>query len=500
MGRPQPKATDTHQPAFGPVDYPPRRAVRTPHATRYRSLPRFTLAMKEFPALFLAGAWATAALWTLSIQAGEGKPTHLLRSERKPGAIDQVVVLLEVGGELKEKDKAAAKSKPVAMSAVCNLDYDEKTLEVPTRPAGRWRSVRCYQKASAVLKMGDDGVKPSLRPQRSLIGAQIDSEAATLFSLRGPLRREELELIDVLGNSLLLDQLLPDAPASPGDTWKHADRVVAVLLGLDAVRQSDVQSVLKEVTDTVARFEMSGRVEGTVNDVSSTIELKAKYRFDLRNKRIDWLGLVLQEQREISEVEAGFDVAARLQVRITPQDGNPALEDAKLEGLSLEATAEATQLQYESAEAGWQLTHDRRWHLIGSHHDLAIFKHLAPDGFVAQCNVSPLAKRPLAELPSLEDFQQDVRKALGESFGEFAQAGQASDEANHRIYRVVVHGKVSEVPIQWNYYLVADQQGRQAAFAFTIKKELAERLQEADEKLVHAIRFFEPKAEAGEKK
>ena len=64
----------------------------------------------------------------------------------------------------------------------------------------------------------------------------------------------------------------------------------------------------KEVTDTVARFEFAGKVEGAVYGVSTKIEIKGKYRFDLRSKRIDWLAMLVQEDRESSFVEDGIDV------------------------------------------------------------------------------------------------------------------------------------------------------------------------------------------------
>ena len=68
--------------------------------------------------------------------------------------------------------------------------------------------------------------------------------------------REELELIDVQADSLLVDRFLPDKPVAVGDTWKPSEKLMAQLLGLDEVGQTDVQCMLKEVTDQVARFEM----------------------------------------------------------------------------------------------------------------------------------------------------------------------------------------------------------------------------------------------------
>jgi len=52
------------------------------------------------------------------------------------------------------------------------------------------------------------------------------------------------------------------------------------------------------------------------------------------------------------------------------------------------------------------------------------------------------------------------------------------------------------LPIQWNYYQIADNQGRQVVFAFTALKERADQLAVADRRLVGTFRFTDPKMTA----
>ncbi len=107
-----------------------------------------------------------------------------------------------------------------------------------------------------------------------------DAEAQ-LFSPRGPLTRDELDLVDLPANTLLLDQLLPQKAVSPGDRWQHSDNLLAMLLGLDAISQSDVYSELKEVDATAARMEFEGHVEGAIGGVSTELKIKGRYKFHL---------------------------------------------------------------------------------------------------------------------------------------------------------------------------------------------------------------------------
>ena len=130
------------------------------------------------------------------------------------------------------------------------------------------------------------------------------------------------------------------------------------------------------------------------------------------------------------------------------------------------------------------MTHDRRWHLHVDEKNLAVLKLIDGRDCLARCHISSLPKRPVEKLPSLEEFQDDVRRGLDKSFGDFVEVRQSVDAANRRIFRVVARGEVEKLAIQWNYYLVADQAGRQVVLAFPIEEKFVERLGKADEQLV----------------
>ncbi|HUT12061.1 MAG TPA: hypothetical protein VMY42_16285 [Thermoguttaceae bacterium] len=424
------------------------------------------------------------------------EPTYEFTSGRELGQTDRVTVVLEVGGDV--INKVEGKIERAKMSVVCNLNYAERTLEVPRDDAGRWRAVRYYDQATAVVKVSEDGLKLTLSPQRQLIGAEIEAEEVTLFAPQGPLTRDELELIDVQGNSLLLDRFLPQEPVAVGDTWKHSEGLVAALLGVERVAEADVRSTLGEVTDTVARFDMSGRVEGAVYGVTTEISVKAKYRFDLRRKRIDWFTMLVEEKRNASPVADGVDAVARLKVQIEPSEGAAELADAALQEIPSSATAAMTELAYASAEGGWRFTHDRRWHVYRDQPQLAVLRMMDRGELIAQCNVSSLPKLPPEKTVSLGQFQEEVKKALGEGFEEFAEVGQWEEGDDRRVYQVNVRGKASEMPIQWNYYLIVDGQGRRVVFAFTFESRLADRFQGADRNLVRSLRFADAKLADGD--
>ena len=260
----------------------------------------------------------------LAGRAASQQPTYPLRSRRAPGAVDRVETAFEVGGELKEI--VEGKVHRAKISVTCNLSYDEKTLELTTTPQNHARSVRYYEQIDAVIKVEDDGMKPVLRQRRRLIGAEASEDMLTLFSPLGPLTRDELDLIDVLPDSLLLDRLLPEKRVAVGDSWKHSPKLIAALLGIDVAGTANVRSTLTEVAGGAARFGLTGRVEGAIEGVSTEIELKAKYRFDLKRGRIDWFALLVKEDRSIGHVADGVDAVARRQMQIAPLADSPFFE------------------------------------------------------------------------------------------------------------------------------------------------------------------------------
>jgi hypothetical protein len=422
---------------------------------------------------------------------GPSEPKYALRSHRDAGQIDRVAVILEFNGNF--SGPADGKQAATPTNGTDRLTYYEKTL----RAGQKLGSVRYYEKAEADTLTKDRPHRESLHEAHQLVGVAVDLPLATIFSLRQPLSRDELELIDILGNTLLLDRLLPQEAVAVGDQWKPPDDVMAALLGLDGATSCDVQCTLKEVTPRVARFELAGTVEGPVNDTSSHIEIKGRYRLDRSKGRIDWFALVTSERRELSEVAEAFRVAARLQTVITPLVTSPQLTDERLEGLSLEPTPEQRKLSYQSPEGHWRIGYDRRWFPTGETATSATLKLIDHQSFGAQCNIFSLPRREGVGRLELKEFQADVKKVLGREFGEFVDAKGSTDKTGRRVLRVVVEGvahvshddSTPTIPIRWIYYHISDSQGRQVAMTFAIEQRLVERFADADKAIVESLRF-----------
>jgi len=412
---------------------------------------------------------------------------HRLESSRKPGDAAAVRVELEVGGELKVV--ADGKVKPLKMNVAAKLAYEEKLLGTSAENPARARYARHYDLADAKIKIEAGEVSPQLRDERRLIVVDAAADQTLLFSPQGPLTREELDLLDVPGNSVWLEDLLPAKPVAIGDQWRHSDQLVASLLGLDAVSQSDVTSELKMIDAENARCELAGQVHGAVGGVATEITLKAKYRFNLKQRRVAWAGLLIKEKRSVGHVATGLDVVAKMQISISPGANPKHLTANLLRRISLDSPAQPITLECQSPTGKFAFQHGRGWHVMNDAGEVLTLRFVDRGELVAQCNVSAPPDIEPGKQPTLAAFQKEIQNGLDKNFGQFVQASESVNSVGHVIYRVVAEGKVSDLPIQWRYYLVTDDQGRQAVFAFTLESELAAQLGDADQELIASLEF-----------
>jgi hypothetical protein len=96
----------------------------------------------------------------------------------------------------------------------------------------------------------------------------------------------------------------------------------------------------------------------------------------------------------------------------------------------------------------------------------------------------------------IEQFQHDVRRALGEQLQELVTAEQSTTDTGLRALRVVAVGQVQQAPIQWIYYHLSDQEGHRAAVVFTLSSSDVETFGGDDLEMAGSFRFVTPSTTA----
>lgn len=446
----------------------------------------------------------TACLVNQTALAGEhpslvdvksGEPIDLTPRRNRDTAW-RVDARFEVGGDLTVAGEGKPKKLP--MSVVARLAYEERLLETaPASPAPpALLSVRQYDKAEAVIKVGRGGVTSRLDPKAPCIlvtrsqpsGAKSSALAPlSLFCPNAALTREELDLINIPGDSLVIDNLLPDEPVAVGQYWSHTPETIAALVGLEAVASCEVQSVVGQVKEGHVLISMAGAVQGATEGTATELELKANYLFDQNERRITRFNLAIKEKRPMGHVSPGVDVTSKLALRIQPLRAPEHLTDEVVAELSSTTAPETARLEYESPDGSFRLLHDDRWFVTNDQAKVVVLRRVDRGDLIAQCNLSPLAPVAPERHLTLEQFQKDVRFALGGRFEQFVAAGQRENEAGYREFRVAARGHVKDLPIQWNYYLLADRHGRRLSAVFTVDAGLVKQLGDADRSLVAGL-------------
>ncbi len=426
---------------------------------------------------------------SLALADSADTPKHLLAVEHMPGELTHVEMRIQVGGDLKlVTDTADPKTLP--MSVVATIGFDERLLRVD-RSGHPASSLRYYTQAGAVIKVDQGGEKPSLSEAHRLVVANRPPGASPLlYSLGEPISRQELDLIDTAANTLVIEDMLPPQAVAIGQSWKASDATLAALIGLDAVSFSDVECVLGGVNEGIADLAAAGSVSGAAGGVSTEIELKAKYRFHLQQKRISYFALLIKEKRAIGHIGPGLDTVAKVLMVIHPLDKSQQLTSAAAEKAARSPALAEAPLRYTAPGGQFRFDFDRRWYVTGEEPKLTVMRLLDRGELVAQCNISAMPSGQKT-LPSLAEFQRDVQRSLGDKFGQFVSAAEDKTERGYQLLRVVANGTVAQLPIQWIYYLVSDDQGRRVSLAFTMEQELVERFAHADRTLVRQLEILE---------
>lgn len=419
-----------------------------------------------------------------------GASPQSLPGKRKPGDVDQVAAQLEVGGELKLVGEEGVKALKMSASGLTN--YHEKLLAAD---AGSWQSLRLlrqYGEAKATIKIDTGATRPVLRKERRTIAVAGEQNSLLMFGVDGPLTRDELNLIDLPCNTAILDELLPKQAVSINDRWEHAPELAAALLGLDAAGSCDLHSTLSKIEGNTATVALAGHVEGAVEGVSTKIDVKANYRYDLKAGRIVFVGMLLKESRSIGHVGPGMEVTAKFQVKVTPHASHEALAAYQDAGALKNLAPEYALLEYEPPRKNYRLLYDSRWHVMTDEPNTVAFRMVDRGELVAQAKLSMPAGVSHDRLATIEAFQDEIKETLGEEFGQFTSAATTENSLGVVTHRVTVHGLVEELPIEWRYYLLVGPGGQQVIAAFTLEQNEAERFGDADERMVENLEFQTP--------
>ncbi len=455
--------------------------------------------------LALSRIIAAVALAAILGASAFAKDTYDLRDIKDATDLAKVRAQLDVNGTL--KTKADGKEEHHSMSVSAVMEYAEHRLS--TARDGR-STLRQYERAEATIRIDKGEHQPKLAASRRLMAVHVTAEKARVFCPTGPMTRDELDLIDIPGNSAVLPLLLPGKAVEVGAKWPVPGDTVAMLLGIDTVSSTDVQCTLTEVTTPkvgpgkVAKVQFAGHVDGSAGGVATEIALQGNFEYDLTARRVSRLDMHINENRAIGQVGPGLKVSCRLQLTAQALQYAPQLTDDRMIRLAREPDAAALLLSCESAE-GHRFLHSRRWYVVDQRQNVTALRLIDGGEMLAQCNIAPAkteatktepGKADRAKPMTLMAYQQEVRKSLDKRFQKQISVDEVTTKAGLKAFVIVAEGEAQEVPVRWVHYLLTHPSGKQAGLVFTLEPKQAERFGTAAEDLVNTYRIDGPTSTA----
>ncbi len=410
--------------------------------------------------------------------------SYFLQSKCQSICVYSVAARIQLQGTV--KPSADDKISPLPITVDGTFRYDEMRLD-DGNSAGR-RSVRYYHEAAASIQIDKHKDSPTLRDDVLLITAEQDKKGVSLSSPHGSLTREELDLIDIPGNTLLVDELLPAREQKVGSKWKIDDAALARLVCVDLVSRNEISCELRDVSGSTADIKIAGRLEAAVAGISTEIQLDGNATFDLNQNCLTSIHLRIKERRSVGYIGPGMDVVARLDIKIKPLKNSVELTPAIVKE-AVETDPTKSPLELRSEMGGFHLVYDPRWHITRNQTTLVVLRLIDRGELVAQCNINPLPRLDEGKSVSIEEFQAEVKKSLGKRLDHFDTVAEGKGAGGMKMLKVIATGTVSDIPIQWRYYLAIAPDGRRMAMSYTMENDLVERFADADTAMTESIEF-----------
>lgn len=387
------------------------------------------------------------------------------------------------------------------LDAVAAFRYRERRLPPGGREARALRALREMELASLVTRVADHETRVELPAHLSLLVVRGEREGCQTFCPDAPMTRESVDLLELPGDPLALTALLPRNPIETGGEWRPAEWAPQMLATIEAVDKLDMTCRLASVDNAAARVEFTGRVTGQRQGANTEVDITGHLVFDRLQKLIVSASAKYAIKTSIGATTPGIDATVDVTVdrSLSPSPGR--LTDKLAETIPLEPPARIQELVFEAAPWGVRLTHDRNWHVFQSLLEgslrVVILRLMDRGNLICQCNISPVAAVSPGQATPAEQFEADVRQALGKRLRQVDAREQIPTDEGATIVRIATSGEIElagekgtvKLPMNWIYYLCTDPSGKQVSFVFSIEPAYLETLAGRDLAMVKSLRF-----------
>ena len=355
------------------------------------------------------------------------------------------------------------------------------------------KTARIYQAAEATITIDKEVSKRTFRSDRTLMIAQRSKDQYLTYCPSGHLTQEEKELTEHF-DTLALPGLLAGKEVAVGATWTVPTHVVLALCDLDGLVSGELTGKLGQVQGDVATGTVEGIVKGIDMGAQVTMEVKARYAFDVKERRIIALEWKQNDERLQGPVNPALSAEVTYKLKRAPiLEPSELSEIALVRALSVPADKMAN-ITYRDPKNRFELQHGRNWHLVGQEDKHLVYRLLSERGdFVAQVTLTPYAKETPGKVMDIEEFVRLMAAAPGweqeEGLLEKNAKVDVPGDSGIQVYRVGATGKLGGVVAIQYFHLVAGPAGERMIVTFTMDPKQAPNLSPHDLTLIRSIAF-----------
>jgi hypothetical protein len=397
----------------------------------------------------------------------------------------KVELEMKLTGELRIVQPEGARKLKLEASA--NHVFPERVLALGTEGLPD-KTARLYETARAIITVDQDRVERTLRPERRLLVAQRSKDQTVVYTPKGPLTSDELELTGQHFDTLVVLGLLPGKEVSVGDKWKVPGYVAQSLCIFEGLTEQDLTGKLEEIKNDVATFSIAGTAKGIDAGAAVVSTIQATGRFDLSAKRLVRLEWKQTDEREQGPVSPKSTVQSWITLTRSVIEQPDALSDVALVSVpDKEPPAVMLNLDYRDGKGRFAVAYPRDWHITGQTADHLVMRLLDRGDFVAQATVAPWTAAARGKHLTPDEFKEAMAQTPGWEPEAELQAGEVDQGKDRYVYRLSVTGKLDGLPVEQIFYLVASPQGEQVVVTFTMTPKQVSKLGARDLSLVGSV-------------
>lgn len=468
-------------------------------------------------ALLFSGVSAFAQQLTAGQQTAPAKSPagqkYVLKSGRTAGSMDKVSYQQDIQGKLmipsaENSDKLpagaekpekttikTANGKMVEMDvfpvkALTKLQYNEKTIKNGLEDnTFSIQTIRNYQSIAVQRTVNGESNTISIPAEKSMLNVDAEGASVIFFHKKYCMNQNELDALEVMAPTLVMETLLPTQPVAIGERWSISENSLGALLQLDVLTQAQVEQVLTDVKGTTAIIDAQGLATGETDGVNTIINFKLKYYFSLKTNRIIWAGMVTNEERRSGPITPDLAIETRVQMTIAPATS---ADDAQLAAEQwTEPTDELLLIHYTSLDGTWTMFHDRRWCIFKNEPNQVIFRFMHQGEYIAQCVINKTNNPEATKNMTLEEFKNEVESAVKEENEKTRKIIAVNEEmspSNVNVYQVVAVDSADNS--QWGYYMLKGAKAsQQLVFMFTLDGANSEAVEDTDMQMIGTLEF-----------